>query len=168
MKKGFTLIELLVVVLIIGILSAVALPQYQTAVDKTKVMTAFQLGRSVKMAEEAYYLANGKYTTNQEELDLSFSDGTGNSFVKNGWTFLLRQASNGGGIPWSVYVTNDTIGVLLIIGYDHDRSGWAGRAACYAMLSKGERGKKACRSLSGKAEPDQKQEPDYWVYNIQL
>ena len=67
-KQAFTLIELLVVVLIIGILAAVALPQYQKAVIKTRYATLKNLTRSLAQAEELYYLENGQYTTDLEEL----------------------------------------------------------------------------------------------------
>ena len=59
MKRGFTLIELLVVVLIIGILSSIALPQYTNAVEKARLSEALSMIGSLKTGIDAYVLANG-------------------------------------------------------------------------------------------------------------
>lgn len=59
MKKGFTLIELLVVVLIIGILSAVALPQYEKAVEKSRTAEALQILTSLRNAQALCQLERG-------------------------------------------------------------------------------------------------------------
>ena len=69
-KRAFTLIELLVVVLIIGVLSAIALPQYQKAVEKSKATQALVIIRSVADAVHRYHLANGSYPTNLSQLDI--------------------------------------------------------------------------------------------------
>ena len=68
--KAFTLIELLVVVLIIGILAAVALPQYNKAVAKSRLANIHTYLNAIKTANEVYYLANGNYTASLADLDL--------------------------------------------------------------------------------------------------
>ena len=67
-RKGFTLIELMVVVLIIGILSSIALPQYQKAIKKTRATEAITVGKAILEAEQVYFLENQEYTSNLNQL----------------------------------------------------------------------------------------------------
>ena len=73
---AFTLIELLVVVLIIGILVAIALPQYQKAVWKTKNAQLKVLAKSYLDAQTSYYLANGSYAETFSDLDIQMPNWT--------------------------------------------------------------------------------------------
>jgi len=102
--KAFTLIELLVVVLIIGILAAVALPQYQKAVEKSRATQALTVLKTVAQAEESYFLANGSYAADLEQLAVDIP-WTGNAEWRTG----IRGYSNEN---WSLQL-NYSYGVYL-------------------------------------------------------
>ena len=109
-KQAFTLIELLVVVLIIGILAAVALPQYQKAVEKSKAAQAFAMIRTVAAAQEAYHLANGTYATTFDELAVDIpwtgnkrwlgggNSSTGRGYSNADWSLQFYHEGSGEGI----------------------------------------------------------------------
>ncbi len=146
MKKGFTLIELLVVVLIIGILSAIALPQYQKAVDKAKVAQSVQIASSLERATEVLLLENPtarNYNGDPNDVGLSIDipcdyDDDDSCWVGNGKVGLDLAGPMADVYVYHYYTTNDYVTIFAErstngtwihkCGYPDDR----GKAICTA------------------------------------
>lgn len=67
-RKGFTLVELMIVVAIIGILTAIAIPQYGAYRERAHVSSMQSDCAAVRLAEEAYWVEKGRYTDKLEDL----------------------------------------------------------------------------------------------------
>ncbi len=111
-KLGFTLLELLVVVLIIGILAAIALPQYKKAVEKSKATQALTLLQALYQSATVYQLNTGNWPTSIEELDIDI------------------PADFKGGGEWKVWFEGDTDTKTLGAGITRLQGKYAGTGFC--------------------------------------
>ena len=94
-KKGFTLIELLVIVIIIGVLTAIAVPLYFSAVEKTRASEALHLLGTIAKSQQRYKLQSQEYSDNMDNLDITVrdyttgEDATGSEFASQYFDFNL-------------------------------------------------------------------------------
>ncbi len=119
-NKGFTLIELLVVVLIIGILAAMAMPQYFKAVERSRMSEAVTLMGNIAQAQQRKYLQINKYTENYSGLDVAPKGAQKDGFCTKGTTpeaagaaAVNKCGANGNGFYIQISGTNYEAGKSL-------------------------------------------------------
>ena len=93
-NKGFTLIELLIVVLIIGILSAVALPQYSRSIEKSRATEAMQNIKAINEAIYAYSAERNSCPTKFQKLlvDITGEKTADDTITAKNFTYYIADS----------------------------------------------------------------------------
>ena len=104
-NKGFTLIELLVVVLIIGILAAMAMPQYFKAMERSRMTEAVTLLANIAQAQQRKYMQINAYAKNYSGLDVAPKGATAGNYCTKG-TLKDGKCDKGNGFLVSLEQTN--------------------------------------------------------------
>jgi prepilin-type N-terminal cleavage/methylation domain-containing protein len=74
-EGGFTLVEILIVIVIIGILAAISIPQFQDTKSRAALAVLKTDLRNLRSAEEGYYFEHDAYTSVISNLDVTPSPG---------------------------------------------------------------------------------------------
>ena len=109
-NKGFTLIELLVVVLIIGILAAMAMPQYFKAMERSRMTEAVTLLANIAQAQQRKYMQINAYAKNYSGLDVAPKGATAGNYCTKGVLDAAKTGcTKGNGFLVSLEQTNTTL-----------------------------------------------------------